>query len=149
MDQTPAYTLADTHKQFRSAVRQMCEERIAPHAAAVDRDAAFPWDGFKASVEMELPTLGIPVKYGGAGADHVTQAIMVEELARVCASTSVTMLISKLGMMPIFNWGSEYLREKYVPRRGVGRGPGELLPVRGRCRQRRRGHAVPGGARRR
>jgi alkylation response protein AidB-like acyl-CoA dehydrogenase len=120
MDQTPAYALADTHKQFRRAVRQMCEERIAPHAAEVDRDAAFPWDGFKASVEMELPTLGIPVKYGGAGADHVTQAIMVEELARVCASTSVTMLISKLGMMPIFNWGSEYLKEKYVPRVASG-----------------------------
>ena len=120
MDQPPAYALADTHKQFRSAVRQMCEERIAPHAAAVDRDAAFPWDGFKASVEMELPTLGIPVKYGGVGADHITQAIMVEELARVCASTSVTMLISKLGMMPIFNWGSEYLKEKYVPRVASG-----------------------------
>ena len=75
----------------------MGEERIAPHAAEVDRDAAFPWDGFKACVEMELPALGIPAEYGGAGADHVTQAIMVEELARVCASTSVTMLISKLG----------------------------------------------------
>jgi alkylation response protein AidB-like acyl-CoA dehydrogenase len=120
MDQTPAFVLADTHKEFRRAVRQMCEDRIAPHAAEVDRDAAFPWDGFKASVEMELPTLGIPVNYGGAGADHVTQAIMVEELARVCASTSVTMLISKLGMMPIFNWGSDYLKNKYVPRVASG-----------------------------
>jgi alkylation response protein AidB-like acyl-CoA dehydrogenase len=120
MDQTPAYALTDTHKQFRSAVRQMCDERIAPHAAEVDRDAAFPWDGFKASVEMELPALGIPVAYGGAGADHVTQAIMVEELARVCASTSVTMLISKLGMMPIFNWGSEELKQAYVPRVASG-----------------------------
>jgi len=120
MDQTPTFALADTHKEFRRAVRQMCEERIAPHAAEVDRDAAFPWDGFKASVEMELPALGIPVPYGGAGADHVTQAIMVEELARVCASTSVTMLISKLGMMPIFNWGTEDLRKKYVPRVASG-----------------------------
>ncbi len=120
MDQTPTFALADTQKEFRSAVRQMCEERIAPHAAEVDRDAAFPWDGFKAAVEMELPALGIPVAYGGAGADHVTQAIMVEELARVCASTSVTMLISKLGMMPIFNWGTESLRQKYVPRVASG-----------------------------
>jgi len=120
MDQTPTFALDDTHKEFRRAVRQMCEERIAPHAAEVDRDAAFPWDGFKASVEMELPALGIPVAYGGTGADHVTQAIMVEELARVCASTSVTMLISKLGMMPIFNWGTESLRKKYVPRVASG-----------------------------
>ena len=120
MDHTPAYALTDTHKEFRRAVRQMAEDRIAPHAAEVDRDAAFPWDGFKASVEMELPALGIPVAYGGAGADHVTQAIMVEELARVCASTSVTMLISKLGMMPIINWGSEELKAKYLPPGGVG-----------------------------
>jgi len=120
MDQATAFALTDTHKQFRAAVRQMCEERIAPHAAEVDRDAAFPWDGFKASVEMELPALGLPVQYGGTGADHVTQAIMVEELARVCASTSVTMLISKLGMMPIFNWGTEALRQKYVPRVASG-----------------------------
>jgi alkylation response protein AidB-like acyl-CoA dehydrogenase len=120
MDPTPAFALSDTQTQFRSAVRQMAEERIAPHAAEVDREAAFPWDGFKASVEMELPALGIPVAYGGAGADHVTQAIMVEELARVCASTSVTMLISKLGMMPVFNWGSEPLKKKYVPRVASG-----------------------------
>jgi alkylation response protein AidB-like acyl-CoA dehydrogenase len=120
MDQTPAFALSDTQTQFRSAVRQMAEERIAPHAAEVDREAAFPWDGFKASVEMELPALGLPVAYGGAGADHLTQAIMVEELARVCASTSVTMLISKLGMMPIFNWGSEHLKKKYVPRVASG-----------------------------
>jgi alkylation response protein AidB-like acyl-CoA dehydrogenase len=120
MEFTPAYSLTDTHKEFRRAVRQMAEERIAPHAAEVDRDAAFPWDGFKASVEMELPALGIPVAYGGAGADSVTQAIMVEELARVCASTSVTMLISKLGMMPVFNWGSEHLKNTYVPRVASG-----------------------------
>jgi alkylation response protein AidB-like acyl-CoA dehydrogenase len=120
MDNSPAYALDDTHKEFRRAVRHMAEERIAPHAAEVDRDAVFPWDGFKASVEMELPALGIPVAYGGAGADHVTQAIMVEELARVCASTSVTMLISKLGMMPIFNWGSERLKQTYVPRVASG-----------------------------
>ena len=127
----------------------MCEERIAPHAAEVDRDAAFPWDGFKAWVEMELPALGIPVAYGGAGADHVTQAIMVEELARVCASTSVTMLISKLGMMPDHQLGDRGAEADVRPACGIGRGPGQLLPVGGRRRQRRGGHAVPGGARRR
>ena len=120
MDQPLTFALADTHKQFRSVVRQLCEERIAPHAAEVDRDAAFPWDGFKACAEMELPALGIPSAYGGMGADHVTQAIMVEELARVCASTSVTMLISKLAMMPIFNWGSEHLKDTYVRRVASG-----------------------------
>jgi alkylation response protein AidB-like acyl-CoA dehydrogenase len=98
----------------------MAQERIAPHAAEVDREARYPWEGFRACVDMELPALGLPVAYGGAGADHVTQAIMAEELARVCASTSVTMLISKLGMIPVVNFGSEDLRRRYVPRVASG-----------------------------
>jgi alkylation response protein AidB-like acyl-CoA dehydrogenase len=115
-----SFALTDTHKEFRASVRQLADARIAPHAAAVDRDASYPWDSFKACVDQELPSIGIPAEYGGAGADHVTQAIMVEELARVCASTSVTMLISKLGMMPIFNWGTEELKQAYVPRVASG-----------------------------
>jgi alkylation response protein AidB-like acyl-CoA dehydrogenase len=115
-----SFAVTDTQKSFRSSVHQMAEARIAPHAAAVDQDASYPWDGFKACVELELPALGIPAEYGGAGADHVTQAIMVEELARACASTSVTVLISKLGMIPIMNWGSGELKAKYLPRVASG-----------------------------
>jgi alkylation response protein AidB-like acyl-CoA dehydrogenase len=69
---------------------------------------------------MELPALGVPEAYGGSGADHVTQALAVEELARVCASTSVTLLISKLGMIPLINWGSEELKRKYLPKVASG-----------------------------
>ena len=120
MDAAAGFALTDAQQEFRTALRQMCEERVAPHAAQVDAEAAFPWDSFNACVDMELPALGLPVEYGGAGADHVTQALMVEELARVCASTSVTMLISKLGMIPIMNWGSEELKRRYIPRVAAG-----------------------------
>ncbi len=120
MDQPATFALTDTHKAFRAVVRQLCEERVAPHAAQVDHEAAFPWDSFKACVEMELCGLGLPVEHGGAGADHVTQAIMVEELARACASTSVTMLISKLGMIPVMNWGSDELKARYLPKVASG-----------------------------
>jgi alkylation response protein AidB-like acyl-CoA dehydrogenase len=120
VDSPAVFGLADTQKEFRRVLRVMCETRIAPYAAEVDREAQFPWEAFKACVEMELPALGIPVQYGGAGADHVTQAIMVEELARVCASTSVTVLISRLGMVPIMNWGTEHLKQKYIPRVASG-----------------------------
>ncbi|MDA8357904.1 MAG: acyl-CoA dehydrogenase family protein [Actinomycetota bacterium] len=112
--------LTDTQRQFRDTLRQFCDERIAPHAAEADRNASYPWASFEACRELELPALGIPEAYGGAGADHVTQAIMVEELARACASTSVTMLISKLGMIPIMNWGSEELKRRYLPRVASG-----------------------------
>jgi alkylation response protein AidB-like acyl-CoA dehydrogenase len=119
-----SFALTDTHKQFRASVRQLADARIAPHAAAVDRDAAYPWESFKACVGLELPTLGIPVEHGGAGADHVTQAIMVEELARACASTSVTLLISKLSMIPVMNWGTDELKRKYLPRVASGEAQG-------------------------
>jgi alkylation response protein AidB-like acyl-CoA dehydrogenase len=69
---------------------------------------------------MDLPGMSIPVEYGGSGADHVSQAIMIEELARVCASTSLMMGVNGLAMTPIVNWGSEQLKSRYLP--AVARG---------------------------
>ncbi len=114
------FALSDVQEEFRSTMRTFCEERIAPHAAEVDRKAEYPWKSFEACKEMELPALGIPEAYGGAGADTVTQAVAVEELARACGSTSLTMLISKLGMTPVMNWGSEELKRQYLPRVASG-----------------------------
>ncbi len=113
--------LSDTQREFRAAVRQLCEDKIAPRAAEVDRRGEFPWDNFSDCVAMELPALGIPSEYGGSGADHVTQAIMVEELSRVCGSTSLFILISKLGMIPVMRWGSEELKARYLPEIASGR----------------------------
>jgi alkylation response protein AidB-like acyl-CoA dehydrogenase len=114
------FDLTDVQQEFRRTLRTFCEERVAPHAAEVDRAAEFPWKSFEAIKEMELPALGLPEAYGGAGADTVTQAIAVEELARVCASTSLTFLISKLGMTPVMNWGTEELKRAYLPRVAAG-----------------------------
>ena len=110
----------EEHRQFRAVVRQLAEDKVAPYAAAVDREERYPAEGFAAARELELPALGIPTAYGGAGADMVTQAIMAEELARVCASTAVTMLISKLSMLPVMNFASEELKARYLPRVASG-----------------------------
>ena len=112
--------LTDEQREFRSVLRRFSEGRIAPRAAEVDQRAEFPWDNFRDCVAMELPSLGVPAAYGGAGADSVTQAIMIEELARVCASTSLMMLISKLGMIPVIQWGSEDLKQAYLPKVATG-----------------------------
>ncbi|HSS10848.1 MAG TPA: acyl-CoA dehydrogenase family protein [Acidimicrobiales bacterium] len=117
---TQPITLTEEQREFRSAVRQFCENKLVPRAAEVDQTAEFPWDNFEACRAMELPALGIPAEYGGSGADHVTQAIMIEELARACASTSLMVLISKLGMIPIINWGSDEMRRRYLPRVASG-----------------------------
>jgi len=114
------FALSDTHRQFRASMRKFADDQVAPHAAAADRDSAFPQASFDACIAMELPALGIPVEYGGAGADMITQAIMTEEIARVCASTAVTLLISKLGMLPVMNWASEELKQEYLPKIASG-----------------------------
>src|SRR5258708_10276232 len=112
--------LSDEQRAFRHAMRQFAEAKIAPNAAEVDRTASYSWDNFRACVSMELPALGIPAEHGGSGADHVTQAIMAEELSRVCASTSLMMLISKLGMIPVIRWGTDELKQRYLPRVASG-----------------------------
>jgi alkylation response protein AidB-like acyl-CoA dehydrogenase len=117
-------TLTPEQQDFRAAVRQFAENKIAPRAADIDRTSTYSWENFADCRAMELPALGIPTEYGGSGADHVTQAIMVEELARVCASTALTILISRLATIPILNWGSDELRRRYVPRIASGESQG-------------------------
>jgi alkylation response protein AidB-like acyl-CoA dehydrogenase len=117
-------TLSPTQHEFRAVVRQFAEDKIAPRAADLDRTAAYSWENFADCRAMELPALGIPVEYGGSGADSTTQAIMVEELARVCASTALTILISRLATIPILNWGSDDLKQRYVPRIASGESQG-------------------------
>jgi alkylation response protein AidB-like acyl-CoA dehydrogenase len=114
------FGLSESQRDFRDTMRRFAEDRIAPHAAEADRDATFPKASFDACVELDLPALGLPVAYGGAGADMVSQAIMAEEVARVCASTSLTLLISKLAMVPILQFGSEELKRRYVPQVASG-----------------------------
>ena len=115
-----AFALTDTHRQFRDSLRKFADDQVAPHAAAADRDSVYPQASFDACRAMELPALGIPEAYGGAGADMITQAIMAEEIARACASTAVILLISKLGMLPVMNWGSEELKHEYLPKIASG-----------------------------
>ena len=109
-------TLTDEQHEFRQALRAFAEDRIAPRAAEVDARGAFPWDNFKDCLSMDLPGLGIPTEYGGSGADHVTQAIMVEEIARVCGSTSLMLAVIGLSTTPLINWASEELKARYLPK---------------------------------
>ncbi|MGO9557981.1 MAG: acyl-CoA dehydrogenase family protein [Acidimicrobiales bacterium] len=114
------FELSEDQQAFREVLRRFAEDKVAPRAAEYDEREEYPWESFNACVGMELPALGIPTEYGGQGADLVTQAVMVEEIARVCASTAVTLLISKLGMIPLINFGSPELKAKYLPKVASG-----------------------------
>ena len=113
-------TLTEEQREFRAVVRQFAEDKLAPLAAEADEREEYSWPTFEALKAMELTALSFPVEYGGSGADLVTQAIVAEELARVDASASLMFLISKLGMLPVLNFGTEELRQKYAPRVASG-----------------------------
>ena len=114
------FELSEEQRSFREVLRRFVEEKIAPVAAGYDEREEYPWESFNACVSMGLPALSVPSEYGGDGADTVTQAVMAEEVARACASTAVTLLISKLGMLPVMNFGSEEMKRTYLPRIASG-----------------------------
>ena len=129
-------------------MRQFAEERIAPNAAEVDREAEFPWKSFEACCEMELPSLGIPEAYGGAGADMVTQAIV-----RRGAGPGLCLHLADHPHLQARDDARHELGERGAQAAATSRGghrrdPGQLLPLGGRRRQRRGRHAGPGRARR-
>ncbi len=114
MTQQPM-TLSEEQHEFRKVVRQFAEDKIAPRAAHTDHVGEFDWEAFKALVAADLTSLQYPEEYGGQGASLVTQAMVAEELARACASTSLMFLISKLGMLPVINFGSHELKSEVLP----------------------------------
>ena len=93
----PAFTLAPEHEALRESVRALAAARIAPHAAKVDQAAEFPWEAHDALVKADLQAVHILESYGGAGADAIATAIVIEEVARACASTSLIPAVNKLG----------------------------------------------------
>ena len=113
---TQPITLTDEQRQFRAVVRQFAADKLVPLAAEADRTSTYSWPAWEALRAMDLPALSYPEEYGGAGASLVDQAIVAEELARADASTSLMFLISKLGMLPVLNFGSEELKQHYLPR---------------------------------
>jgi alkylation response protein AidB-like acyl-CoA dehydrogenase len=109
------YGLTEEHQLLRQAVRELAEDKIAPRAAEIDESAEYPWDVHEALKKADLLALHVPEAYGGAGADRIAHSIVVEEVARVCASSSLIVAGNKLGTMGLILSGSEELKQKYLP----------------------------------
>ena len=111
----PLFAPSEEHQAIREAVRAVCTAKVAPHAAEVDESSEFPKVAYDALRAADFHAPHIPEAYGGAGADALATCIVIEEVARACASSSLIPAVNKLGTMPILLSGSEALKEAYLP----------------------------------
>ncbi len=109
------FATTDDQDELRALVREIAHERIAPYAADVDAQSRFPEEALKALVASDLHAPHIPQEYGGVGADALSTCIVIEEVARVCASSSLIPAVNKLGTLPLMLAAPEELKAKYLP----------------------------------
>ncbi|HVD63594.1 MAG TPA: acyl-CoA dehydrogenase family protein [Lapillicoccus sp.] len=109
------YQLSEEHEAVREAVRALAEDKIAPYAAEVDEQSRYPQEAHDALVASDFFAPHVPEEYDGVGADALATCIVIEEVARVCASSSLIPAVNKLGSMPVILAGSEELKARYLP----------------------------------
>ena len=112
----------DEYEALRESVRALATKKIAPYAKAVDEEARFPQEAFEALQSADLAAAHVDSKYGGQGADALATVIIIEEVARVCGSSSLIPAVNKLGSLPIILAGSSELKEKYLTQLAAGKG---------------------------
>ena len=100
---------------LRQAVRDLAEDKIAPRAAEIDESGEFPQDVYDALRANRFHAIHIPEQYGGEGGDALAACIVIEEVARVCASSSLIPAVNKLGTMPLLVGADEDLLGRYLP----------------------------------
>ncbi|MET7417639.1 acyl-CoA dehydrogenase family protein [Dactylosporangium sp. NPDC005555] len=114
------YQLPEEHLAIREAVRAVCDGKVAPNAAAADETGEFPQASYDALRAADFHAPHIPEEYGGAGADALATAIVIEEVARACASSSLIPAVNKLGTMPVLLSGSAAVKQRYLPAVAAG-----------------------------
>ncbi|WP_225846758.1 acyl-CoA dehydrogenase family protein [Streptomyces sp. HPF1205] len=108
------FRTSEEHEMLRDAVRSLAEAKIAPFAAEVDELGRFPEEAREALEANDLHAVHVPEAYDGAGADALSTVIVIEEVARVCASSSLIPAVNKLGSLPVQLSGSEELKSRYL-----------------------------------
>jgi alkylation response protein AidB-like acyl-CoA dehydrogenase len=117
-----AFRLSEEHEALREMVRALAEDKIAPRAAEIDETGEFPTDVLEALVAADLHAIHVPEEYGGQGGDALAACLVIEEVARVCASSSLIPAVNKLGSMPLIVAGSEEIKQAYLPPLARGEG---------------------------
>jgi alkylation response protein AidB-like acyl-CoA dehydrogenase len=126
-----AMKMSDEHVELRAVLRDLCEREIAPHAGDVDAQSRYPEEALKALDTAGFSAIHIPDQYGGQGGDAVAACMVIEEVARVCASSSMIPISNKLGTMGLILRGSEDLKRQVLPSLAAGAMASYALSERG------------------
>jgi alkylation response protein AidB-like acyl-CoA dehydrogenase len=116
------FDLTPEHQRIRTEVRRFAEQEIAPRARHVDETGEFPVETLRKMAELGLMGLPFPEEYGGAGADSISTAIAIEEIARACGSTALIYSAHLgLGCAPIAMFGTEEQKRRFLRPAAEGR----------------------------
>ena len=115
MSDVDLFRISEDHEALREAVRAVVEDKVAPYAASVDDASRFPQEAYDALRAGDFHAPHIPEEYDGVGADALATCLVIEEVARGCASSSLIPAVNKLGTMPLILGGSAELKARYLP----------------------------------
>src|SRR5215210_8667027 len=108
--------LSEEHAEFRATLRRFAEKEVAPNAAEADEHEAYPQASLDAVRDSGFVRALYPPEVGGDGGDLLTTTLVIEELARACASTALTPAVTRTAVTAIVNHGSDELKRRYLPR---------------------------------
>ena len=109
------FSLNREQELIRKMIAAFTENEVKPIAAEIDRTHEFPAENIRKMFQLGIMGMTVPKEYGGAGADQVSAAIVTEELAKACASTSDIVAGHTLCCVPILEHGTEEQKRKYLP----------------------------------
>ena len=112
--------LTDEQREIRDLVRQLARERIAPRAAEIDESHEFPWDVVELFRDHEIFGLLFEEQYGGTGTGTLLALVAIEEVAKVCATSSLILAVQELGSLGIKLAGSEEQKQQWLPKLASG-----------------------------
>src|SRR5918912_2674785 len=122
---TALYDIPQELKDFRDTIRQIVKERVWPRAAEIDATGDYPWDIRKLFGEQDILGLPFAEEYGGTGTGTLMLQMAVEEIAKVCASAALILMVQELGTLPIQLFGTDEQKQRLLPRCA----PGEWSPA--------------------
>ena len=114
--------IGQEYEDLRQSVRAIAAAKIEPFAQSVDAQSRYPSEASDALVATNLFAAHVPEQYGGEGADALATVLIIEEIARVCGSSSLIPAVNKLGSMPLILAGSQAQKERYLGELARGAG---------------------------